>query len=396
MDVQSGGLDINETVGNAISKEMNDMAGAIDRLTNAVQNAKSSTKTPIEIGVKLKTAVNLDLNSGATLKKTLDQVEKQVEKIFKKRAIQATLQIDEPGKYGSSARAEKYNSLVSNAKAQGYTGNELKKIESTYDTILRTMSAIGSAQTEIGNFNFKNYHDLENYVNLLTQLYNSRKQLGELNKTLPPDLQISDTYKNFKEMSHVPKFDHFLTRYKEAAIDAIYANNQLVDSIKGIVDVGRELTEVDLSTILGEFAKTDDLVAAEKRTKRVTQNIQKYIVDMDTALEKTRFFAKKAQKNTLGEQGEKDLIGFYSSYLAQGGTSEKELDELLSVYGNSDKMKALQKTVQETIGIKDNSGLSLKEKLAQVKDLIAHGVPSIHFYSHNATQSVKNVVSQIF
>ena len=34
--------------------------------------------------------------------------------------------------------------------------------------------------------------------------------------------------------------------------------------------------------------------------------------------------------------------------------------------------------------------------VAQVKDLIAHGVPSIHFYSHNATQSVKNVVSQIF
>ena len=34
--------------------------------------------------------------------------------------------------------------------------------------------------------------------------------------------------------------------------------------------------------------------------------------------------------------------------------------------------------------------------VSQVKDLIAHGVPSIHFYSHNATQSVKNVVSQIF
>lgn len=34
--------------------------------------------------------------------------------------------------------------------------------------------------------------------------------------------------------------------------------------------------------------------------------------------------------------------------------------------------------------------------ITQVKDLIAHGVPSIHFYSHNAIQSVKNVVSQIF
>lgn len=34
--------------------------------------------------------------------------------------------------------------------------------------------------------------------------------------------------------------------------------------------------------------------------------------------------------------------------------------------------------------------------VSQVKDLIAHGVPSIHFYSHNAINSVKNVVSQVF
>lgn len=32
----------------------------------------------------------------------------------------------------------------------------------------------------------------------------------------------------------------------------------------------------------------------------------------------------------------------------------------------------------------------------QVKDLIAHGVPSVHFYSLNATQSVKQVASKIF
>ena len=349
MDVQSGGLDINETVGNAISKEMNDMAGAIDRLTNAVQNAKSSTKTPIEIGVKLKTAVNMDLNSGATLKKTLDQVEKQVDKIFKKRAIQATLQIAEPGKYGSTARTEKYSSLVSNAKAQGYTGNDLKKIENIYDTILRTMSAISLAQSEIDNFNFKNYHDLENYVNLITQLYNSRKQLGELNKTLPQDLQISDTYKNFKEMSHVPKFNHFLIRYKESAIDAIYTNSQLVDSIKRIIDTGRELTEVDLFAILGDFAKNNNLVTAEKQTKRVTQNIQKYFVDMETALEKTRFFAKKAEKGTLGAQGEKDLVGYYTSYLAQGGTAVAEYEQLLKAYGNTNKAKMAQQAIQEAI-----------------------------------------------
>ena len=34
--------------------------------------------------------------------------------------------------------------------------------------------------------------------------------------------------------------------------------------------------------------------------------------------------------------------------------------------------------------------------VAQARDLINKGVPSIHFYSHNATQSVKNVASQIF
>ena len=32
----------------------------------------------------------------------------------------------------------------------------------------------------------------------------------------------------------------------------------------------------------------------------------------------------------------------------------------------------------------------------QAKDLIQHGVPSIHFYSHNAMQSVKNVASQVY
>lgn len=34
--------------------------------------------------------------------------------------------------------------------------------------------------------------------------------------------------------------------------------------------------------------------------------------------------------------------------------------------------------------------------VAQARDLIANSVPSIHFYSHNATQSVRNVASQIF
>lgn len=34
--------------------------------------------------------------------------------------------------------------------------------------------------------------------------------------------------------------------------------------------------------------------------------------------------------------------------------------------------------------------------VAQARELIAHGAPSIHFYSHNATQSVNKVASQIF
>ena len=34
--------------------------------------------------------------------------------------------------------------------------------------------------------------------------------------------------------------------------------------------------------------------------------------------------------------------------------------------------------------------------IAQTEDLIRHGIPSIHYYSHNATQSVKNVVSKVF
>ena len=33
---------------------------------------------------------------------------------------------------------------------------------------------------------------------------------------------------------------------------------------------------------------------------------------------------------------------------------------------------------------------------AQVHDLLDHGIPSVHFYSLNATQSVKQVASKIF
>jgi methylenetetrahydrofolate reductase (NADPH) len=33
---------------------------------------------------------------------------------------------------------------------------------------------------------------------------------------------------------------------------------------------------------------------------------------------------------------------------------------------------------------------------AQIRDLLDHGIPSVHFYSLNATQSVKQVASKIF
>ena len=32
----------------------------------------------------------------------------------------------------------------------------------------------------------------------------------------------------------------------------------------------------------------------------------------------------------------------------------------------------------------------------QAKDLIAHGIPSIHFYSHNATESVRRIAEQVY
>ena len=32
----------------------------------------------------------------------------------------------------------------------------------------------------------------------------------------------------------------------------------------------------------------------------------------------------------------------------------------------------------------------------QTKDLIAHGIKSVHFYSHNATESVRKVAEAIF
>ena len=32
----------------------------------------------------------------------------------------------------------------------------------------------------------------------------------------------------------------------------------------------------------------------------------------------------------------------------------------------------------------------------QARDLVQHGVPSIHFYSHNATESVRRVAQNIY
>lgn len=51
-------------------------------------------------------------------------------------------------------------------------------------------------------------------------------------------------------------------------------------------------------------------------------------------------------------------------------------------------MKCKDDTMAKTVGIEWCT--------AQARDLIAHGVPSIHFYSHNATQSVHQVALQIY
>ena len=54
---------------------------------------------------------------------------------------------------------------------------------------------------------------------------------------------------------------------------------------------------------------------------------------------------------------------------------------------------------EELLKCKDDAAakaIGVEWCVSQVKDLIAHGVPSIHFYSHDATNSVKNVVSQVF
>ena len=54
---------------------------------------------------------------------------------------------------------------------------------------------------------------------------------------------------------------------------------------------------------------------------------------------------------------------------------------------------------EELLKCKDDAAakaIGVEWCVSQVKDLIAHGVSSIHFYSHNATNSVKNVVSQVF
>lgn len=55
--------------------------------------------------------------------------------------------------------------------------------------------------------------------------------------------------------------------------------------------------------------------------------------------------------------------------------------------------------VAELMKCKDDSDakcVGVEWCISQAKDLILKEVPSIHFYSHNAVQSVKNVVSKIF
>lgn len=55
--------------------------------------------------------------------------------------------------------------------------------------------------------------------------------------------------------------------------------------------------------------------------------------------------------------------------------------------------------VAEIMKCKDDSmakAVGIEWCTAQARDLIAHGVPSIHFYSHNATQSVHQVALQIY
>lgn len=55
--------------------------------------------------------------------------------------------------------------------------------------------------------------------------------------------------------------------------------------------------------------------------------------------------------------------------------------------------------VHELLKCKDDSmvkTVGVEWCTSQVKDLISHGVPSIHFYSLNATQSVKQVASNVY
>ena len=55
--------------------------------------------------------------------------------------------------------------------------------------------------------------------------------------------------------------------------------------------------------------------------------------------------------------------------------------------------------VHELIKCKDDSmvkAVGVEWCTSQVKELISHGVPSIHFYSLNATQSVKQVASNVY
>ncbi len=76
-------------------------------------------------------------------------------------------------------------------------------------------------------------------------------------------------------------------------------------------------------------------------------------------------------------------------------TSKNQLTVLPKVF-NSEIPEALAKELRKCETNEEATQLGIEWCVQQSKDLIAHGVPSIHFYSLMATESVRQIAKQIY
>lgn len=353
-----------------------------------------------KISITPKINFELDAKSAKVVEATAKQIQGRIDKAFKKYRVSATLAL--PETITSSSQKRKLNDLMIDAKSLGYTGQALDAINLKYQEIIKTVSALTAENNSLKESlsSIKTEQDVLNYFDRLNKYYNTRKKLGDLNSELPKNLKLTDSYKSFGELADLPELERYLARHKKMVTDAIYQNTGFVDSINQIVATGKEVKNADLSSIVNSVLITD----STKLLGKARQEINKYAVDTETALKKIKNLVTRYEHDKLSDQGAKDIAGYYTSYLKQGGAPRKNIENViedLSTYTidpgsegyskvehtKAQKVLAIQEAVKEgilaqiaeqqklndikvsTYTIEELNNKPLEERLALLKDM---------------------------